>query len=34
VREEYTLPEGCKNAGHKIWHCPRYGECHRWELAG
>jgi len=32
--EEYTIPEGCTNGGRKIWHCPRYGECHRWELAG
>lgn len=31
--EPYTLPESCANAGRKIWHCPRFGECHRWELA-
>ena len=32
--EEYTILEGCTNAGRKIWPCPRYEECHKWELAG
>jgi hypothetical protein len=30
---ELTIPKGYKNAGRRIWRCPKYQECHRWELA-
>jgi hypothetical protein len=28
-----VIPDGYPNAGQKIWVCPNYDECRRWELA-